>query len=67
LVKKWTEDEIEILREHFKEHIAEERAPKKNEVVSFMEIASHSRIFQTRKWDTIKVAVCNQFKKKNKL
>lgn len=60
-IKKWTSEEKHATKNFFKNHIKKKIAPKKNEVMKLVEL--HPLLFKDRKWDSIKVFVCNQYAK----
>lgn len=59
--KAWTKTEKKVTESFFRDHIRNKNPPKKQEVLDFME--KHPEL-KTRKWETIKAYVCNQYAKK---
>lgn len=59
---RWTAEEKRVTEEYFRRHIRLKQAPKKNEVLQLVE--SYPHLFKNRKWDSIKVYVCNVYSKR---
>ncbi|VEN35544.1 unnamed protein product, partial [Callosobruchus maculatus] len=57
-LKKWTTEEKTAALDFFKEHLKKHKPPRKNEVLKLMEL--YPNLFQNRKWDSIKVFICNE-------
>ncbi|CAH1106947.1 unnamed protein product [Psylliodes chrysocephalus] len=60
--KKWSDEEKMATESFFKNHIKKKIAPKKGEVLKLVRM--HSTLFDGRKWESIKVFVCNRYAKK---
>lgn len=60
--KKWSKKEKQVTETFFNNHISKHLAPK-HEVLDFMKL--YPTLFADRKWDSIKVYVCNQYNKKH--
>lgn len=60
--KPWTQEEKRITELFFKSHIQQSKAPKKHEVLQLTNM--HPELFKCRKWNTIKVYVCNKYNQK---
>ncbi|XP_074039988.1 uncharacterized protein [Leptinotarsa decemlineata] len=61
LRKQWSEQEKKLTENFFNDHLRKCRAPRKDEVLSLMQ--QHPGVFQDRKWDSIKVYICNKYNK----
>ena len=59
VLKAWSKEERDIVLSHFQRNIKSKKAPKKAEVV---EVQEKFPVLKERKWESIKVYICNQFR-----
>lgn len=57
---RWTEEQKQIIKNHFKNHIKKKQAPRKNEVEKLIE--NHVNLFKDKNWVKIKAYVYNCYK-----
>ncbi|XP_025834101.1 uncharacterized protein LOC108739535 isoform X3 [Agrilus planipennis] len=61
---KWSDEEKQVTEKFFRRHINLRISPKKREVLQLIKL--HPKLFKDRKWDVIKVYVCNKYNSKSK-